>query len=438
MRPPGPLLLGSITTFYCGKLNEYGFSNPSDENFADGSWICSHDDNIERLISHQLSTAPDQSTIKACDIFLYCIYKHKARQMTLGAVVEALRDDVSIYWKARSLQHIGLIAQKTGNHREATEFYNSARNTFLVGGYANRATHSLIDLAQLSYYGKEYAEAHRQSTQALAECQDFAGEYEKARSQQLLGQVALDLGKHSEASEFLTKALVSWERQKHMDRVGRVNVHLGRLEFNRGNVERGRSHFDAAAIIFSDRGDNHQMGWCSYYFGWQEMTVGNFPKAVDLQQKAEKFFLMANSTLAIAACMQEIGRIHYFQKEYSAAKTLLTKAKEKFDAIGSVEELTNAYYLAWVEFREGNSEEAKQILKEARQWFTEENGYLMAMYARSLGEFVFHEGDKDGAAVLFAQAQEAFEAVGFTWQKIDKEINEQDSDGWRWFHGGRH
>jgi tetratricopeptide (TPR) repeat protein len=199
------------------------------------------------------------------------------------------------------------------------------------------------------------------------------------------------------------------------------------------------SHFDVATVIFSDRGNNHDGGWCSYEFGRQEITVRNFPKAIGLLQKAEKLFLMANSTLRAACCVQKIGNIQYLQKEYSAAKANLTKAKEKFDAVWSVRHLTrNAYYLAWVEFREGNSQEAKKILKEAKKWVTEGNGYWQAMYARSLGEFAFHEGDEDGAAVLFAQAQVEFEAMGLTSQKMDKEIVEEDSEEWRWFRGRRH
>jgi tetratricopeptide (TPR) repeat protein len=171
------------------------------------------------------------------------------------------------------------------------------------------------------------------------------------------------------------------------------------------------------------------------------MAVRNFPKAPDLLQKAEKFYLVATSTLQAARCVQQIGRVNYCQKEYSAAKSHLTNAKEKFYAVGSVEDLIeNAYYLAWVEFREGNDqlEEAKQILKEARQWFAEEDEYWQAMYARSLGEFAFHEGDREGAGVLFAQAQKVFESEGFTSQKMDKEIPEEDSEGWRWFRGDGH
>jgi tetratricopeptide (TPR) repeat protein len=238
----------------------------------------------------------------------------------------------------------------------------------------------------------------------------------------------------------LTKALESWERQKDLHNVGKVKVDLGRLEFQRENLEEGRSHFDAATVIFSDRGDNHDVGWCSYLFGRQEMAVSgrNFPKALDLLQKAQKFYLMANSTLLAANCVQEIGHIQYLQKEYSAAKAHLTKAKEKFDAVWSVRHLiSNAYYLAWVEFREGNSEEAKKILTEAKKWVSEGNGYWQAMYARTLGEFAFHEGDKNGATALFAQAQVEFEAVGLTSQKMDKEIPEEDSEGWRWFRGGK-
>jgi tetratricopeptide (TPR) repeat protein len=237
----------------------------------------------------------------------------------------------------------------------------------------------------------------------------------------------------------LTKALESWERQKNMLRVGIVKVHLGCLEFDRGNIEEARSHFDAATGIFSDRGDNYDIGWCSSQFGRQETDVRNFPKALDLLQKAQKFFLMANSTLDAADCVQRIGHIFYFQKEYSSAKTHLAKAKEKFDAVGSVEDLTlNAYFLAWVEFREGNSQEAKKVLKEAKHWFAAENRYWEAMYARSLGEFASYEGDKKGAAVFFAQAQEAFEALGLTSHRMDNRIPEQDSEGWRWFRGGRH
>jgi tetratricopeptide (TPR) repeat protein len=103
-----------------------------------------------------------------------------------------------------------------------------------------------------------------------------------------MGNIALSLGKYSEASEFLTKALESWERQKDMDQVGRVKIDLGRLEFERGNLEDGRSHFDAATVIFSDLGDNYHIGVCSAHFGRQEKDAKNFPKALDLLQKAEK------------------------------------------------------------------------------------------------------------------------------------------------------
>jgi tetratricopeptide (TPR) repeat protein len=199
-----------------------------------------------------------------------------------------------------------------------------------------------------------------------------------------------------------------------------------------------RSHFDDATVIFSDRGDDYNIGWCSFEFGFQEITVRNFPKALDLLQKADKSYLMVNSTLQAAECVQHIGRIKYLQKEYSAAKAYLTEAEEKFDAVGSIErQRLNALYLAWVEFRDGNSQEAKKILKEAKKWAAEVYGYWQAMYARSLGEFAFHEGDKEGAAMLFAQAQEGFEAMGSTSQQMDGSIDEEDSEGWRWFRGGR-
>jgi tetratricopeptide (TPR) repeat protein len=342
-----------------------------------------------------------------------------------------------IYRKARSLQGIGHIADKTGDFWEAREFFNLARNTFLVGRYKDGAIHCLIELAELSYDSTEYAEAHRQCTQALAECQDLAGEYEKARCQQLLGQIALELGRYSEASEFLTKALESWERQKYMLRVGRVRVHLGHLQFQRRKLETGRSHFNAAITIFSDRGDNPHIAWCLFTFGCREIAVRNFAKALDLLQKAEKFFSTVNSTLNAAECVERIGQVYYYQKEYSSAKAHLTKAKEEFDAVVSVRNLIlNAFSLAWVEFREGNIQEAKKILKEAKKWVSEGNGYWQAMYARSLGEFAFHEGDKDGAAVLFAQAQESFEAMGSTSKRMDGSIKKEDSEGWRWFRGG--
>jgi tetratricopeptide (TPR) repeat protein len=65
--------------------------------------------------------------------------------------------------------------------------------------------------------------------------------------------------------------------------------------------------------------------------------------------------------------MKEIGRIHYFQEEYSAAKAHLTRAKDDFSTHRSIEDLIQtAYYLAWVEFREGNSQEANYILTEAK------------------------------------------------------------------------
>jgi tetratricopeptide (TPR) repeat protein len=169
------------------------------------------------------------------------------------------------------------------------------------------------------------------------------------------------------------------------------------------------------------------------------MRVGNLQQALALLHTAEKSLLMVNSTLNAAICVQDIGCIYYRQEEYSAAKAHLTKAKEKFDALGSVERLiSSSYYLAWVEFREGNSQGARQILKEAKRWFSSEIGYWQTIYTRGLGEFAFQEGDEEGAAVLFAQVQEEFEAIGFTSQKADKNMREQDSEGWRWFRGGRH
>jgi tetratricopeptide (TPR) repeat protein len=247
-----------------------------------------------------------------------------------------------------------------------------------------------------------------------------------------LGLIEVALGNNSEASEFLTMALESWKRQNHMLNVGLVKSYLGLLEFHRGNLEDARSHFDAATIIFSDLGDDFHVGLCSYEFGRQEMAARNFPNALDLLQKAEKSYLMVNLNLDAAQCVEQIGRIRYYQKQHSAAKAHLTKAKEEFDMAGSVEDLIpNSYYLAWVEFREGNNQEAKQILKEARQWFAEEDGYWQAMYARSLGEFAFHEGDKESAAMFFAQAQGGFEAIDLTSQNMDKD--EENSEGWRWF-----
>jgi hypothetical protein len=127
MRLPEHPFLANIRTFYYGNLNECGISNPGDINLFDGSWISSRDDNIERLFAHQLSSDPDESTVEACAIFLSCIYHHKPRTTTLGAVVRALHHDVSANWKAHSLQTIGHIYGKTGNYREAREFYETLK-----------------------------------------------------------------------------------------------------------------------------------------------------------------------------------------------------------------------------------------------------------------------------------------------------------------------
>jgi hypothetical protein len=83
---------------------------------------------------------------------------------------------------------------------------------------------------------------------------------------------------------------------------------------------------------------------------------------------------------------------------------------------------------------EENSQKAKQILRDGTKLFTDGNAYWEAMYARSLAEFAFHEGEKEGAVVLFDKAQ--FDDLGLTSQKMDKFIREEYSEGWRWFAEG--
>jgi hypothetical protein len=94
--------------------------------------------------------------------------------------------------------------------------------------------------------------------------------------------------------------------------------------------------------------------------------------------------------------------------------------------------------MSWVEFREGNYQEARDVLIEAKKLIVEEGyDFWQAKYARSLGEFSFHEGDKEGAAVLFAEAQEKSEATGLIPRRMDKMVPEEDSEGWRWFRGAQ-
>lgn len=432
-----PLLAG-VRKFYYTNLGKHGRPSPGDDNYDNGLWVASEDDNIERLLDHHFSESGQHpSACAASWYFFHYLHWHKPRKTILEPRVQSLPDSLS-KWKARCLLAIGNIAFQMGRYAEASQYLTSARNIALADGNGWLATLCLTSLAGLNRDLGRLADAAVLYQQTVTWYSDEGYDFNETISIMRLGSIARRRGDFYQASKLLTQARDYYEPMRTCN-FALTTTHLGFLAFDEGNYAQGRNHFNTAIASFTDLRDVGNLGWCLSAFAAMELMVDNWPKVHELIDRARDVFVKASIVGEAAGCLTEKGRAYCFQGEFDLAKEYLARAKEESVlAASATDEAECAYVSAWVEFYQRAYENATVLFLEARRLYGEIDDIAGAAdCARSLGEISFLQKDYKGAEKLFAEAKLIYsESMGLYENKMDNRLEIRINEGWKLFRKG--
>ena len=415
-------LLSDLQAYYYTELDTSSQLSPGDEGFEQTKWICSEDDNIERLINHFLiSSSSDRDAIidasTACEDFLRLLYAQKPRRTILGPQIEKIPEDDSelAVAKAWCLRRLGELERYLGNLAESRELLSYAQELFLHEGMRDTAASCLLQVARIGRDLGGYVEAERQFREASAifsELRDSDGE---AHCNHGLGRMLLKMGKGVEAAPFLEDAQGYFEAIEDWQNVSEIGISLGRVELSEGNLGEAQDHFETARGIAERMENWNWLGECLRWEAEVSLKLGQWDKAHERLGEARKHFLNTNDIRWAASCLMASGSAHCDKQKFSIAMTELSQALDEFILIDSKRDQARCLgHMSDVEFYQQNYPAATRLCMKAKALFSEagdRHGEVRSL--RDLGLIALQEKDVERAKTHITEAKRVCEEVGY-------------------------
>ena len=420
------VLLSDLQAYYYAELDTSSELSPGDEGFEQTRWICSEDDNVERLINHFLiSSSSDHDAIMeaatACENFLHLLYAQKPRRTILGPLVEKIPDDDDelAVAKAWCLRRLGELERYLGDLAEARELLSDAQELFQHEGMRNPAANCLLQVARIDRDLGEYVEAERQFREASAifsALRDYDGE---AHCNHGLGRMLLKMGKGVEAEPFLADSQEYFESIEDWQNVSEIRISLGRVKLSEGNLEKAQNHFEAARGIAEEMENWNWLGECLRWEAEVSLRLEQWEKAHKHLGEARKHFLNTNDIRWAATCLMARGSAHCDQQEFSIAMAELSQALDEFILIDSKRDQARCLgRMSDVEFYQRNHPAATRLCTRAKDLFSEagdRHGEVRSL--RDLGLIALQEKDMERAKAHITEAKRVCEEVGYTLKR---------------------
>jgi tetratricopeptide (TPR) repeat protein len=277
------------------------------------------------------------------------LYKARA-QNHLGLVAEAtgefaiakqrfeeglaqFRDAGESRGEAMCLSNLGIIARKQGKLTQAEQYHKRSLDIFqhLPGRYVEAAT--LGNLGTVAQNNGDFERAHDYLRQSLNIAQDLEDRHSKAEAFAALGLLARHEGRHETAIEYTERAQELF--REFGNRYGEAKVHSirGLIATDRSEFELARESYEQALDGFQAINARHGEATTLSELSVLDRMEGRVRDARERLERAINMFQQLGDSLATAECEGILGSIELLDGDVEQGRRRFAEVMDEVDDI---------------------------------------------------------------------------------------------------------
>ena len=330
--PMSSSLLCTTKEYYFARMSVS--TNPNDPDFAKTQWITSEDINVEYLLDIFTTINGDSEGVwQACACFMWHLYLHKERLVTLKSKIEGLPDGHSS--KPECLFGLSRLFSSVGNEVERKRLLTWALRLERERGSHYRVTRALRHLADAN----ELLDLPKEGIQLVKEALEISERHGDTVGQaQCLFVLAFLLcadGQLDAAEEAAFRSVGLFPETGEEYRVCKSHRALGHIFWVKGETEKAIHYFEVALRIATS------FDWHGEQFRVHEWLVGLFcdeGRFNDAQAHVERArSRTAYSTINLARTMEMQANIWRAQYRFEEARPEALRAIDVYEKVGATE-----------------------------------------------------------------------------------------------------
>jgi len=317
---------------------EYSFArmsvstNPNDPDFAKTQWITSEDINVERLLDVFTTIDGNSEGVwRACASFMWHLYLHKERLVTLKSKIEGLPDGHSS--KPECLFGLSRLFSRVGNELERKRLLTWALRLERERGSRHQVTRALRHLAEsnrLLGLPKEGIQLANEALEIGERHGDIVGQ---AQCLFALAFLLCADGQLDAAEEAASRSVGLFPETGEEYRVCKSHRVLGYIYQSKGETEKAIHHFEVALRIVTSFDWHGEQFLVRYSLAGLFYDERRFDDAQAHVEHARSH--TAYSTFNLARTMEMQANIWYTQYRLEEARLEALRAIDLYEKLGA-------------------------------------------------------------------------------------------------------
>jgi tetratricopeptide (TPR) repeat protein len=304
-----------------------------------------------------------------------------SRSTSLGSNSVISENNSSL--EAANLKNQAIQNKVQGNFRVSLDLLQKALDLYKKNEDRMGIAESLLWSGMVNYEMGYYETAFTQSRKALEKYRQLEHLPGIAHALNIVGSSQVQLGNPENALEFQLEAISKYEESgldkgvaasltrighifevlnnyeksleyqlrareiiKNSDDVGDIAtsmVRIGHVYRNLNKFDLAMKYFQIAIKLFQDNGAEWEIPYCLMELGLGYEIIGNYEKAIDLQNQAKQKFATIGDSHGFALALQHSAHIHTQKMEFRKALGLYFELLTVSEKIGAMNQVATAY-----------------------------------------------------------------------------------------------
>jgi len=338
-------LLCTVKEHYFARLSVR--LDPNEPDFRESRWITSEDVNVEHLLDVFTTIDADSAGVwEACNNFMWHLYWHKERLVTLKPKIEGLPDDHPS--KPDCLQELSRLLGSVGNDVEKKRLLTHALKLSRERGDDEDVAVILSDLCNSNRMMGLYDEGIQQVREALEIWESLDDTVGLVDCLIRLAWSLCEDGQLDAAEETAFRAINLLSEKEDQFRLCRSHRLLGTVYRSKGEIEKAVHHFEAVLGIASSFSWHDELFWAHYGLAILFHDEARFEDANSHIDHAKPY--TGNSAYHLGRVMQLQVDVWYRQGRFEEARSEALRAANVYEKLGAAEDVEGCReLLRWIE-----------------------------------------------------------------------------------------
>lgn len=249
-----------------------------------------------------------------------------------------------------------------------------------------------LRVMSMSYEGQgDYQDALRYGLESLALLRDIGDEIKIANGINVIGIIYDQQGKFDEALQYYNEAYDIFKKLGDEKSLAMMDINIGILFKAQGQYKQAIEHYKSAYSTYKKLKLPEEIAFCEANLGSIYYYTQQYDSCIFYSQKAEKALLEQNNLQFLPVAQANAGLGHLAKRNLQHAKNYLLKALDIHRQYKNKKETSFVLiHLGRLYQKQGDNNEAYQVLKEAKSLAKSINSPQQEMDASKLLSEIYH------------------------------------------------